>query len=285
MRRMEKKLAVITGADGGMGTEITRAVALAGYRVLMACYDISKAEEKRRMLVKETGNEDIEVQHIDLASLDTVAAFANRLLKCGEEVALLMNNAGTMETKRSITVDGLERTVSINYVGPYLLTRKLLPLMGEGSRVVNMVSCTYAIGRLDFPDFFLKGKQGSFWRIPIYSNTKLALTLFTIDLARRVREKGIVVNAADPGIVSTDIITMHAWFDPLTDVFFRPFIRTPRQGAATAIHLLLDKEAGGRTGTLNVSCHVKPLSEKYTHHVQMEELWNRTEEIVKPWLA
>lgn len=111
------------------------------------------------------------------------------------------------------------------------------------------------------------------------------MTLFTIDLARRVREKGIVVNAADPGIVSTDIITMHAWFDPLTDVLFRPFIRTPRQGAATAIHLLLDKEAGGRTGTLNVSCHVKPLSEKYTHHVQMEELWNRTEEIVKPWLA
>ena len=284
MRRMEKKLAVITGADGGMGTEITRAVALAGYRVLMACYDISKAEEKRRMLVKETGNEDIEVQHIDLASLDTVAAFANRLLKCGEEVALLMNNAGTMETKRSITVDGLERTVSINYVGPYLLTRKLLPLMGEGSRVVNMVSCTYAIGRLDFPDFFLKGRQGSFWRIPIYSNTKLALTLFTLELADRVKDRGIVVNAADPGIVSTDIITMHMWFDPLTDILFRPFIRTPRQGAATAVSLLLDEEAGKRTGTLNVSCHPKQLSERFIHHKQSKELWERTEQLVEKWL-
>ena len=151
-----------------------------------------------------------------------------------------MNDAGTMETGRHITEDGLERTVSVNYVGHYLLTRKLLPLMKEGSRIVNMVSCTYAIGRLDFPDFFTKGKKGAFWRIPIYSNTKLALTLFTIDLANRVREKGIVVNAADPGIVSTDIITMHAWFDPLTDILFRPFIRTPRKGAATAIHLLLD---------------------------------------------
>ncbi len=281
---MEKKLAVITGADGGMGTEITRAVALVGYRVLMACYDMPRAEEKKQMLVKETGNDDIEVRKIDLASLDTMAAFANRLLNDGEEVALLMNNAGTMETRRRITEDGLERTVSVNYVGPYLLTRKLLPLMGEGSRVVNMVSCTYAIGRLDFPDFFLKGKKGSFWRIPIYSNTKLALTLFTLELANRVKDRGIVVNAADPGIVSTDIITMHMWFDPLTDVFFRPFIRTPRQGAATAVSLLLDEEAGKRTGTLNVSCHPKQLSERFVYHRQAKELWERTERLVERWL-
>ena len=105
---MEKKLAIITGADGGMGTEITRAVALAGYRILMACYDPKKAEEKRQKLIKETGNTDIEVRRIDLASLDTVAAFADYLLGRGERVSLLMNNAGTMETERRITVDGLE---------------------------------------------------------------------------------------------------------------------------------------------------------------------------------
>lgn len=281
---MEKKLAIITGADGGMGTEITRAVASAGYRVVMACYDLKRAQAKREMLIKETGNPDIEIEFIDLASLKTVADFAGRMQERGERVSLLMNNAGTMETRRVITEDGLERTVSVNYVGPYLLTRKLLPLMGEGSRVVNMVSCTYAIGKLDFPDFFRKGKKGSFWRIPIYSNTKLALTLFTIDLSRRVKERGIVVNASDPGIVSTDIITMHAWFDPLTDIFFRPFIRTPRQGAATAISLLLDEEAGKRSGTLNVSCHPKHLSEKYLRHRQMAELWERTEQEVKKWL-
>ncbi|WP_346713092.1 SDR family oxidoreductase [Mediterranea massiliensis] len=281
---MEKKLAVITGADGGMGTEITRAVARAGYRVIMACYDSAKAEAKRRMLAEATGNAEIEVRGIDLASLASVAAFADRLLQEGTPLALLMNNAGTMETGRHITEDGLERTVSVNYVGPYLLTRKLLPLMRKGSRVVNMVSCTYAIGRLDFPDFFLQGKKGAFWRIPIYSNTKLALTLFTIELARRVKERGIVVNAADPGIVSTNIITMHMWFDPLTDILFRPFIRTPRQGAATAVSLLLDKEAGRRTGTLNVSCHPKQLSDKYLHHKQADELWRLTEERVKQWL-
>ena len=281
---MKQKLAVITGADGGMGMEITRAVATTGYKVIMACRDPEIAEEKRQLIMRETGNIALEIVPVNLASLSSTASFANELLQRGEAITLLMNNAGTMETRRCITEDGLERTVSVNYVAPYLLTRKLLPLMGEGSRIVNMVSCTYAIGKLDFPDFFLRGKKGAFWRIPIYSNTKLALTLFTIALSKKVKEKGIIVNAADPGIVSTKIITMHMWFDPLTDLFFRPFIRTPRQGAATAISLLLDEDAGKRTGTLNVSCHPKQLSEKFFHHVQMKELWDKTEEIVAKWL-
>lgn len=281
---MKQKLAVITGADGDMGMEITRAVAAAGYKVIMACRDPEIAEEKRQLIMRETGNIALEIVPVNLASLSSTASFANELLQRGEVITLLMNNAGTMETRRCITEDGLERTVSVNYVAPYLLTRKLLPLMGEGSRIVNMVSCTYAIGKLDFPDFFLRGKKGAFWRIPIYSNTKLALTLFTIALSKKVKEKGIIVNAADPGIVSTKIITMHMWFDPLTDIFFRPFIRTPRQGAATAISLLLDEDAGKRTGTLNVSCHPKQLSEKFFHHVQMKELWDKTEEIVAKWL-
>ena len=281
---MKQKLAVITGADGGMGMEITRAVATAGYKVIMACRDPEIAEEKRQLIMRETGNIALEIVPVNLASLSSTASFANELLQRGEVITLLMNNAGTMETRRCITEDGLERTVSVNYVAPYLLTRKLLPLMGEGSRIVNMVPCTYAIGKLDFPDFFLRGKKGAFWRIPIYSNTKLALTLFTIALSKKVKEKGIIVNAADPGIVSTKIITMHMWFDPLTDLFFRPFIRTPRQGAATAISLLLDEDAGKRTGTLNVSCHPKQLSEKFFHHVQMKELWDKTEDIVAKWL-
>lgn len=280
----QRKLAIITGADGGMGTEITREVAKVGYRVVMACYHPEKGRVVCEQLKAETGNTQLEVEPLDLSSLPSVAAFAEKRLQRGEEIALLMNNAGTLECGFSQTQQGLERTVSVNYVGPYLLTRKLLPLMHGGSRVVNMVSCTYAIGRLDFPDFFRRGRRGSFWRIPIYSNTKLALTLFTIDLARRVKEQGIIVNCADPGIVSTKIITMHMWFDPLTDIFFRPFIRTPRQGADTAIRLLLTPEGGQRTGTLNASGHEKRLSAKYTNHPQMETLWRLTEEIVSPWL-
>ena len=278
------KLAIITGADGGMGYEETKAVAEQGFHTIMACYCPKTAEEKRKKLVEETGNNYIEVIGIDLANLASVKAFAENVKGRFAHLDLLMNNAGTMETGRHMTVDGLERTVSVNYVGPYLLTRLLLPLMGQGSRIVNMASLVYCVGHLDFPDFFTRGRKGAFWRIPVYSNTKLAITLFTLDLASRLKDKGITVNASDPGIVNTEIIRMQMFFDPLTDLFFRPFIRTPRQGADTAIHLLLDEDKAGQTGTFNRSNHIVKLSEKYLHHRQMSELWQKTEEIVKEYL-
>lgn len=278
------KVAIITGADGGMGFEETRAVAEAGYHTIMACYCPKQAEAKCEQLIRETGNKYIEVIGIDLANLQSVRQFADRIKERFDRIDLLMNNAGTMETGRHITVDGLERTVSVNYVGPYLLTRLLLPLMKAGSRIVNMASCVYCLGTLDFPEFFEKGRKGSFWRIPVYSNTKLAITLFTLELARRVKGQGITVNAADPGVVSTGIIRMQMFFDPITDLVFRPCIRTPRQGADTAIHLLLNKETEGRTGTFNRSRRVINLGPKYTSHPQMEELWQKTEEIVRVYL-
>ncbi len=158
----EMKWAIITGADGGMGTEITRAVAKAGYRIIMACYNPKKAEIVRECLSKETENPYLEVMAIDLSSMQSVVSFANRILERNLPITLLMNNAGTMETGFHTTSDGFERTVSVNYMGPYLLTRKLVPLMVRGARIVNMVSCTYAIGKLDFPDFFHRGKNGAF---------------------------------------------------------------------------------------------------------------------------
>ena len=259
-------------------------MAQAGYHTIMACYSPKLAEPKCRQLIEETGNSHIEVIGLDLASLQSVSHFARQIRDRFAEVHLLMNNAGTMETGRHITVDGLERTASVNYVGPYLLTRLLLPLMKAGARIVNMASCVYLLGKLDFPEFFEKGRKGAFWRIPVYSNTKLAITLFTMSLAKKVKEKGITVNAVDPGVVNTGIIRMQMFFDPITDLVFRPLIRTPRQGADTAIHLLLDNDVTGQTGTFNRSRKIINIGEKYTNHRQMEDLWKQTEQIVLPFL-
>ena len=267
-----------------MGYEETKAVALKGYHTIMACYCPKRAEEKCAKLIQETGNSNIEIIGIDLANLASVRQFAEKVKSRFQRVDLLMNNAGTMETGYHYTVDGLERTISVNYVGPYLLSRLLLPLMGKGSRIVNMASLVYPLGRLNFPQFFERGMKGWWWRIFPYFNSKLAITLFTIELAKRVKEQGITVNAADPGIVSTNIIRMQMWFDPITDLIFRPVIRTPRQGADTAIHLLLDEDKAEQTGTFNRSNHIFDIGEKYMNHKQMVELWDRTEEIVKPFL-
>lgn len=274
---MMKKTAVITGADGGMGSEITKAVSMAGYHAIMVCYTSFKGEEKRSRIILDTGNEDIEVVQADLSSMESVVDAVDKIKDKTPSVELLMNNAGTMCTHYVRTEDGFEHTVAVNYLAPYLLTRRLLPIMHEGSRVVNMISCTYAIGKIG-PHFFTKGREGSFFRIPVYSNTKLALWLFTRELSERVKGRGIAVNAADPGIVSTNIIRMDEWFDPLTDIFFRPFIRTPRQGAETAIRLLLDEQFGNLTGRMFASSKEKKVSEKYMHHPQTKELWKMTEQ-------
>jgi len=278
------KLAIITGAGTGMGFEEAKAVAGKGFHTIMACHSPEAAEERRQAIVKATGNEHVEVVGIDLADLSSVRRFADQIKARFQHLDLLMNNAGTLETGLHITQDNMERTVQVNYVGPYLLTRLLQPLMGNGSRIVNMVSLTYRVGNLDFPDFFQRGRKGSFWRIPIYSNSKLALTLFTFDLAERLKDKGITVNAADPGIVSTDIIRMHNFIDPLTDIFFRPFIRTPRQGADTAIRLLLDEDKATQTGTFNRSGRIIDVGDKFAHHKQMHELWEKTDAIVRKYL-
>lgn len=279
------KIAIITGADGDMGMEETRAMAQAGYHTIMACYCPKKAQEKCEKLKKETGNDNIEVMGIDLANLQTVRNFADTIKERFGRVDRLMNNAGTLETGQHFTVDGLERTISVNYVGPFLLTRLLLPLMPEGARIVNMASCVHPLGRLNFPHFFEKGCKGCFMRIWPYSNSKLAITLFTIELAKRIKKLGITVNAVDPGIVDTGIIRMQMFFDPITDLIFRPVIRTPLQGADTAINLLLSEEVEGQTGTFNRTRRIVSLGKKYTEHPQMLELWQRTEQIVMPYLT
>jgi NAD(P)-dependent dehydrogenase (short-subunit alcohol dehydrogenase family) len=279
------RVAIITGAGTGMGFEEAKAVAAKGYYTVMACHHPAEAEEKRQEIIRETGNGNVEIIGIELADLSDVRRFADEIKARFDHVDLLMNNAGTIQTGFHLTPDNIEHTVSVNYVGPYLLTRLLLPLMGEGSRIVNMASLTYWMGRLDFPEFFTRGRKRGFHRIHIYCNTKLAITLFTFQLAKLLKGRGITVNAADPWMVSTNIIRMHIpVVDFLADIFFRPVIYTPRKGADTAIRLLLDEDKAGQTGTYNRSNHILDVGEKYFHHRQMQELWDRTEEIVRKYL-
>lgn len=278
-----KNTAIITGADGGMGTEITKAVAQAGYHIIMLCRSAKSGEERKNQIIKDTGNPHIEVMEIELSSMAITSKVAKQIQQKDIAIDLLMNNAGTMCTHFSQTDEGFEETVAVNYLAPFLLTNLLLPRMHTGTRIVNMVSCTYSIGKIA-PCFFEKGRQGSFWRIPIYSNSKLALWLFTKELSKRIKERGITVNASDPGVVSTNIIRMNMWFDPLTDIFFRPFIRTPRQGADTAINLLLKEQFKDITGEMFASGKQKHLKPLYYNHPQAPLLWNDTLEKLAKYL-
>ena len=137
-----KKVAIVTGANGGMGYEEAKEALLQGYHVVMACYCPSRSEARRQQMIDETGLTDVEIMALDLSNLQSVHEFVNEVKAKFDHIDILMNNAGTLETGLHTTVDGLERTVAVNYVGPYLLTRLLVPLMGKGSRIVNMSSCS-----------------------------------------------------------------------------------------------------------------------------------------------
>lgn len=239
-------LVIVTGANGGMGQAITRAMARTGVPVIMACRNVERAAGIRDEIVRETGNGRVELHALDLASVASIRVFVEGLNE--REVSVLINNAGTMCRDFTTTVDGLETTVGVNYVGTWLLTNLLLPSMGrrEESRIINTSSVTCKMGRVD--EAFFKLDPAHYRRFKAYPNSKLALLMFTLELARRLEGRRITVNAVDPGVVNTGMITMHRWYDPLTDFFFRPFIKSPERGASTALLLATSERYAGVTG-------------------------------------
>ena len=274
---MSQKQIIVTGASAGIGTEIALAMAQEGYSVVMACRNLPKAQQVRDRIANETGNEEVEVLPLDLASFRSILDFSETLKSRNYRCDVLINNAGTMSKAYETTADGLESTVGVNYAGSYLLTRLLLPLMNAGGRIVNTTSITHKIGRVD--EGFLTPNPESYQRFSAYPDSKLAVLLFTIELNKQLSGHDISAYAADPGIVNTDMITMHRWFDPLADLFFRPFIKSAKKGAATAIHLATTDSAQLQ-GTLYANCRPRKIAQSIIDHPYREKLWLDTEKVI-----
>ena len=269
-----KGVFIVTGATGAIGRAIARALALRGERVVMACRNAQKAEPIRRRLIDETGNPDIESMPLDLSSLRSVAAFAEAIRSEKVSVAALINNAGTMNGSFRLTEDGLEETLGVNYVGPYVLSRLLLPCMESESRIVNTLSVTYRIGKVDASTLEPPVRYS---RFGAYSRSKLALLLFTLELARRTGTAGPRVFAADPGVVDTDMITMHRWFDPVADLLFRPLIKSPERGAETAVALAASDLPDSHPAIYWTGMKPRRIPVSVTNHPYRQALWEDTE--------
>lgn len=277
---MEQKLAIITGANGGMGATLVRDIANAGYYVVMACRDLGKATPLYEQL-KQQHPDQIQLKKLDLASFESIKKFANEIQQEFQHIDLLLNNAGTLCHKAEETTEHYEKTVGVNYLGHYVLSHLLLPLMGQGTRVVNMVSLTVRYGHLK-PTIFQPVKQKDFNRFVTYSDSKKAFFYFTIDAAEKWAERGISVNCADPGIVSTNIIRMgNKVVDKLCDLFFRPIIKTPTKGASTMLMLALDPTLEGKTGGLYVNKKLKKVKDKVLHSPERTMLRELTQEITR----
>jgi len=270
------KTAIITGANGSMGEQITRALAKQDFHVIMACKREQEAVVLCEKIRKETQNPHMEFIHLDLSSFDSIRKFVADFSAKYQRLDVLGNNAGVLCHQPEETVEKVEKTIGINYLGHYLLTELLFPYMQNGTRIVNMVSLTYKYGNID-DDFFLLKKQ-PFNRFKFYSDSKLAFVHATLDWAEKWKENGITVNCADPGIVSTNIIRLgNPLLDVAADIFYRPFIRKPAKGADTFIFLAANEAVKDVTGTLFKNRMPQELHPKATNVLMRKSLLGQTE--------
>ena len=138
------KIALVTGADGGMGTIHTRTLAQAGYEVIMACYDKEIAKPVCEKIASETGA-TLHLMQVDLGNLQDIIRFADEVKAQFSRLDILLNNAGVLCHGAKNSVNGIEYTAAVNYLGHYTLTNALLPIMGQGTRIVSMISIAYVV--------------------------------------------------------------------------------------------------------------------------------------------
>ena len=201
------RTAVVTGANSGLGLEVSSALADAGASVLMACRDMDRAGEGLGRIRAGSPGADVDALQLDLASLDSIEDFAaaarNRF---PDGIDILINNAGVMMPPKRETEDGFELQFGTNHLGHFALTARLYPEIRPvaGSRVVTVSSAMARTGRLDFEN--LDGKKG-YSRTGAYSLSKLANLSFALELQRRLAVAGSPVEsmAAHPGYSSTNL--------------------------------------------------------------------------------
>lgn len=246
------KVAIVTGANSGIGKETALALGAMGATVVMACRSMQRgeaaAEELRHRHAAQEGEGrggiDLEVLPLDLADLDSVRTFAESMAQRHDRLDILVNNAGLVVGERQETAQGFEATIGTNHLGPFLLTNLLLPLLeqtgrggDEPARVVSVSSYTHRSGDLDLSD--LMWERRPYVPLKVYAASKLANVVFTLELARRANPREVTANCLHPGNIHTGF-GVHddapGWMRLLFPYSKHVFL-SPERGADTSIWL------------------------------------------------
>jgi NAD(P)-dependent dehydrogenase (short-subunit alcohol dehydrogenase family) len=201
------KLAVITGATGGLGLDTALGLAGAGAEVVLAGRNLAKGQAAEGVIRQRHSGAKVRFETVDLARLESIADFADRMRSAGQPINILVNNAGLMAPpKRQITADGFELQFGTNYLGHFALTGRLVPLLKEGrARVVELSSIAHRSGQIHFDDLNFERGYKPF---PVYGQSKLAMLMFAVELDRRSKAEGwgLTSVAAHPGFARTDLV-------------------------------------------------------------------------------
>lgn len=243
----EGRVAVITGANTGIGWEAAAVLAAKGAHVVLAVRNTDKGRDAAERIRAATPHADIAVRELDLTSLDSIRAASDGLRADYPRIDLLVNNAGVMMTPKGVTKDGFELQLGTNHLGHFALTGQLLDnlLPVEGSRVVTISSGAHRMGRIDFDDLQSERRYN---RITAYGQSKLANLLFTYELDRRLSAKGAptIAVAAHPGGSNTEL-TRNLW--PVLQVPIRLgwglLAQSAEMGALPTLRAATDPEVRG----------------------------------------
>jgi retinol dehydrogenase-14 len=242
------KVVLLTGGNSGLGKATAFALAKMGADLTIVCRDKERGETALREIVEASGNSSVSLIIADLLLQREVRRTATEFRGSHPRLDVLINNAGSNFPDYAETEDGLERTMALNYFAPFLLTNLLLDLLEKSapSRVVNVSSTAHYGGRLDLDNINGGGDMG-LGGLGAYGRSKLALVLFTYELARRLAGKGVTVNCLHPGAVRTNIWAHGGAFSPLARLASQ-FMMSPEDGAKTQVYLASSPEVEGVTG-------------------------------------
>lgn len=197
------KTAVVTGPTSGIGRGTALELARLGATVVLVARNPEKCALVSEAILRAGGTEPLEVI-ADLSLLSDAKRASDDILSLDRPIDILVNNAGIVNQRRTLTAEGLEQTMAVNYFAPFAMTLKLLPALrrAEAARIVNVASNSYVIGRLDFDDLTF---DRFYWPLGPYSASKLGNIYFTKELARRLEGTSITVNAVHPGLIFTNL--------------------------------------------------------------------------------
>jgi len=286
------KLAVITGANSGIGYETALELVRAGAEVILAGRSEPKGRDAVQRILREVQTAKVRFGKADLASLASVADFAGQMLAEDRPIDLLINNAGVMAfPTRQTTADGFEAQFGTNHLGHFALTERLLPLLRRGRqpRIVNVSSLAHRQGAIRFDDLQL---ERSYKPWVAYTQSKLANLLFTFELQRRSDTNGwgLMTNAAHPGWARTELIANGPGKDSLQarlGARFAPFLsHSARGGAMPTLFAATSPDAKpmgyyGPDGVYELKGPVAPafIAAKAKDTAVAEKLWEVSEKL------
>lgn len=247
------RVALITGASSGIGLWTARGLAAHGDHILLVCRDRKRGIQARDWLIHEMPHALVELYLADLSSQSEIVALAQNVCARHDRLDLLINNAGCFNRHWHLTSEGIELTMAVNYLAPFLLTSLMLPLLQKNAehsatQIINIGSASADRTRLDWRYLRQERPTGM---LAAYAQTKLALLIYSFHLARRLDSIGITVNCLHPGVIATQIGQVGGFIGVFWSAL-KPLLPSARRGAVSTLTVATDDLWKTRSG-----CYVK----------------------------